>query len=101
MATKLTTAEVMRLIPYTQQEIADMIGVNQGLISQYVTGRHCSARIAYALAKLAGISPEEVLEAGQARQAERRARAQARLAKLGLDLTMPPAEEATDPQAAK
>lgn len=97
----MTTSEIMKLIDLSQQDIAIVLDIHQSAISHFITGRHGSPKVAYALDKLASLPPGTAMAAYAKKHAERRARAQARLASLGLDLTMPPAEEATDPQAAK
>ena len=87
-------SELMKRVPYTQIELADMIGVSQTAISHFVNGRGFSQKVAHALDVLAGVESGTAYAAAKAVQQERFDKAQRRLERLGIDIQPPvPAEE--------
>jgi len=80
-------SELTKRIPYTQMELADMIGVTQTAISHFINGRGFSLKIAHGFDVIANVESGTALAAAKAVQQERFSKAKKRLAKLGIDLS--------------
>ena len=69
---KVSLKELSKEKKITQQEIADTIGVHQTLVSQWFTGKtKPSLDHAQMLAKLLGVSTDDVISAVRTKAAER------------------------------
>lgn len=84
-------SELMKRIPYTQIELADMIGVSQTAISHFVNGRGMSLKVAHAIDVLAKVESGTAYAAAKIVQKERHKKAKLRLEQMGIDL-QPPAQ---------
>jgi predicted transcriptional regulator len=87
----MTMDELMRRLPYSQIELADMCGVTPSAVCHFIKGRGNSLKIAHALDVLAGVEPGTAYAAAKAVQQERYKKAQRRLEKLGIDIQPPAA----------
>jgi len=88
--------ELLKRIPYTQLELADMIGVSQASVSQFVNGRYLSLKVAHAFDVIAAVESGTAHQAAKAVQQRRIAKAQRRLAKLGIDISLPSDDDDDD-----
>ena len=89
----MTMDELMKKIPYTQYELADMCGVHPPTVSHFVRGRAMSLKVAHAIDVLANVESGTAYAAAKAVQQARFEKAQKRLEKLGIDIQPPSADE--------
>ena len=89
----MTMDELMKRIPYTQYELADMCGVHPPTVSHFVRGRAMSLKVAHAIDVLANVESGTAYAAAKAVQQARFEKAQKRLEKLGIDIQPPAADE--------
>lgn len=88
----MTTTDLVKRIGLTQYEIGATIGVSASAVSQCLTGRAISRRIAEAVDRLAGVETGTTLALCLENAQERREAALRRLAAKGIALE-PQAEE--------
>lgn len=90
----MTMDELMKRIPYTQNELADMCGVHSPTVSHFIRGRAMSLKVAHAIDVLAGVESGTAYAASKVVQKARIEKAQKRLEKLGIDIQPPSPAEA-------